>query len=93
MNAGLFNQPGDNTFIAIMTPLADEESSERNNDNIKYPSKVNLMIQTIQGLIGGNAGVEIKGYVRLNYSYRNGRYTGPDANNVDKSERGICLFQ
>jgi hypothetical protein len=88
----LFNQEGDNTQIFLMTPLKDGATESSNQ--FKYPNKVGLItsLLTANGRIPG-ARVIIKGYNRLNYSVVNGQVEGPDANQVDKTERGIALFQ
>ncbi|KAL1968427.1 hypothetical protein VTN77DRAFT_1956 [Rasamsonia byssochlamydoides] len=57
----LFNQPGDNTRVIIMTPYADTKEGP-----IKYENKINLIINLLQTNIPG-AQVRIRGYARLNY--------------------------
>ncbi|KAK3326737.1 hypothetical protein B0H66DRAFT_600847 [Apodospora peruviana] len=88
----LFNQPGDNTAVYFMTPLATGVTNEK-SDKIKYPQKIALIEALVKSNVPG-AKVNIIPYNRLRYSVRGGTApTGPDAHLVDKSSRGMCLFQ
>ncbi|KAM0454300.1 hypothetical protein ACHAPV_008379 [Trichoderma viride] len=87
LNWNLFNQPGDNTRVMIMSPNNEISTS------LKYKNKVGLIQSLLQDNIPGVNIVQPKAYTRLNYRVANGVYVGPDASKVDESERGIALFQ
>lgn len=90
----LFNQPGDNTMIHIMTP----EEYVNNAWRLKYPQKTALIAQTIKNMLPNvKVAFTYKPYQRLNYWSLPGTnpvvYVGPDSNNINTSERGQALFQ
>ncbi|KAM0597072.1 hypothetical protein ACHAPH_003346 [Verticillium nonalfalfae] len=96
-----FNKDGDNTRILIMSPYKDEFKPptaryKTRKQDLEYPNKVQEIINLlkVEGRIP-NAAAVIQGYQRLNYSWdRNAlENVGPDANDVDRSERGIACFQ
>ena len=62
----LFNQPGDNTMIFIMTPK--EFNVGRAVWERKYPQKTAMIVSTIKNMPGmAGAGVSYKDYERLHY--------------------------
>lgn len=74
-----------------MTPLADGVEDE-SSTQIKYPNKIGL----VENLLHQNIpGIQITrlGYNRLRYSVSGNTMAGQDAKLVDKSARGMCLFQ
>ena len=93
---GLFNQPGDNTKLYFMTPLRPDSNKMVSSDlaDAKYKNKLQLIIDLVQAQVDLK-GVLLKVYKRLNYHYDRETDTdvGPDANQINMNERGICLFQ
>lgn len=74
-----------------MTPLADGVTDE-SSTQIKYPNKIGLVEDLLRQNIPGIRIARL-GYNRLRYSVRNEVAYGQDAKLLDKSARGMCLFQ
>jgi len=62
----LFDQPGDNTIILIMTPLTSDEKTKIWSR--KYPQKTGLIQSMLMSHAGmGGSAIKYKDYQRLNY--------------------------
>ena len=85
-----FQGDGNQRIAIIMTPLQNGE--EPSGQNIKYPNKIGLVEEVIRSKIP-DVDITVQPYKRLHYSMKDGRYAGVDADRVDKSERGVALFQ
>ena len=75
-----------------MTPLADGVTDETSTA-IKYPNKIGLIENILKSRLP-KATITRMGYNRLRFwTGDDGFLAGPDANIVDTSSRGQCLFQ
>lgn len=84
----LFNQPGDNTEAIIMSPAwwITKDSKGNPMAGFKYPNKLNELETAIRRLIPG-VKIDREAYIPLNY------YDPGDEALIDKSDRGMALFQ
>ncbi|KFY19636.1 hypothetical protein V491_04318 [Pseudogymnoascus sp. VKM F-3775] len=98
INWELFNQDQDNTEVYIFAPGEPDPTKPPavpgGPETLvgTYPNKIGLLSSLLIKKLPG-ARLEVQWYRRLLYTYKDGKYTGPDAKNVDKSHRGITLFQ
>lgn len=85
----LFNGDCDDTRVIFMSPLDD-------NSDItpKYKKKLNLIKEAVKKKLPEAKFGDDHYYKRLVYWHvGNDQFEGPDAHLIDKTERGISLFQ
>ncbi|KAK5000913.1 hypothetical protein LTR66_000330 [Elasticomyces elasticus] len=79
-----------------MTPLKEEYRTDKGMklEYLEYPNKLKTVVELLRQDIP-NAKVHWKGYVPLEYVWNidDNTYSGPDADVIDTTERGIAVFQ
>ncbi|KAH7313824.1 hypothetical protein B0I35DRAFT_279158 [Stachybotrys elegans] len=86
----LFNGDQDGTTLYLQSPLADNSETR-----YKYNSRLSAIETAVRRHIGRRPAVVRVPYRRLNYSYnrQTQQNEGPDAGLINRSHRGMSLFQ